>query len=105
MLAQAEHLHPWLGLDVRLEDLKETGASTFFAGYLADTELQKLEEDLKGLTAEILLLAEAPEGRAMVVFAHKSAAAQVKHILKTAEFIDVIFPKRTGFVREIIAES
>ncbi|NCD09416.1 MAG: V-type ATP synthase subunit I [Negativicutes bacterium] len=105
LLAQAEHLHPWLGLDVRLEDLKETGTSTFFAGYLPDTELDKLREELKDLTAEILLLAEAPEGRAMVVFAHKSAAAQVKHILKTTEFIDVIFPKRTGFVREIIAES
>ena len=105
LLAQAEHLQPWLELDVPLEELKDTDSSTLFAGYLPDTEKEKFAEELNELTAEVLALAEAPEGRAMIIFAHKSAAAGVRHILKSHEFIDMIFPKRTGLVREIIAAS
>ena len=105
MLAQAEHLQPWLSLDIPLEELQDTDTSTFFAGYLPDTEQEKFTEELKDLTAEVLTLDEAPEGRAMIVFAHKSAAAAVKHVLKSHEFIDVIYPKRNGLVREIIAAS
>ena len=96
LLAQAEHLQPWLELDVPLEELKDTDSSTLFAGYLPDTEKEKFAEELNELTAEVLALAEAPEGRAMIIFAHKSAAAGVRHILKSHEFIDMIFPKRTG---------
>lgn len=104
MLAQVESLRPWHDLDVPLEELSETASSAYFAGYLPEEEIEAVTEELKGLAAESVNLNQAPEGRAMVVFAHKSEAGEVKQVLKDHEFNAVIFPKRTGLAKEIIAD-
>lgn len=104
MLAQVENLRPWQDLDVPLEELTETSSSAYFAGYLPEEETEAVAEELKGLAAECVNLDPAPEGRAMVVFAHKSEALEVKQVLKDHEFTAVIFPKRTGLAKEIIAD-
>ena len=102
MLAQANGLAPWADLDVPLENLSETNSSAYFAGFLAEEEIAAVQEELKEMPAEMLLLGEGNEGRALVIFAHKTAAAEVKGLLKDHDFTPVIFPKRTGLPQEII---
>ena len=104
MLAQVENLRPWQNLDVPLEELADTASSSYFAGYLPEEETEAVAEELKDLAAESVNLDPAPEGRAMVVFAHKSEALEVKQVLKDHEFTAVIFPKRTGLAKDIIAD-
>lgn len=101
MLAQVEALAPWIDLDIPLEELASTQTSIYFAGYLPELEKDDFLSDVKGLLAETIVLKEAPEGRAIVVFAHRTAAAQVKHFLKEHDFTDVVFPKRTGLAADI----
>ncbi|MEG0797485.1 MAG: V-type ATP synthase subunit I [Acidaminococcaceae bacterium] len=101
MLAQVEQLQPWLGLDIPLEALAPTNTTTYFAGYLPESSREQFTADIKDLPAEIVLLDEAPEGRAMLVFVHQSAVGMVKHFLKAHEFTDIVFPKRTGLAGEI----
>lgn len=105
LLGQEEHLQPWRDLEIPLENLRETQSSAFFAGYLPEAALEEVSGELEGLPAEMEVFGESPEGRALIVFVHKSAGTKVKHLLKRHEFADVIFPKRTGLVREIIEES
>ena len=104
MLAQAEALKPWLKLDIPLEALGATVSSVYFAGYMPELTKDEFLADIKDLTAEVIVLDEAPEGRAIVVFAYKSDGAEVKHFLKAHDFADVVFPKRIGLAREIAAD-
>jgi len=104
MLAQVEALKPWLQLDIPLEALGATTSSVYFAGYMPELAKDAFVEDIKDLTAEVIVLDEALEGRAIVVFAYKNDGAEVKHFLKAHDFVDVVFPKRTGLAREIAAD-
>jgi len=104
MLAQAEALKPWLKLDIPLEALGATVSSVYFAGYMPELTKDEFLADIKDLIAEVIVLDEAPEGRAIVVFAYKSDGPEVKHFLKAHDFADVVFPKRIGLAREIAAD-
>jgi len=104
MLAQAEALKPWLKLDIPLEALGATVSSVYFAGYMPELTKDEFLADIKDLTAEVIVLDEAPEGRAIVVFAYKADGPEVKHFLKAHDFADVVFPKRIGLAREIAAD-
>ncbi len=104
MRAQAEALKPWLGLDIPLEKLTATTSTVYFAGYLPELAKDEFLEEIKDLIAEAIVLEEVPEGRAIVVFAHKSASADVKHFLKAHDFTDVVFPKRVGLAKEIATD-
>lgn len=104
MRAQSEALRPWLGLDIPLEKLGNTISTVYFAGYLPELAKDEFLEDIKDLIAEVILLEEVPEGRAIVVFAHNSAGAEVKHFLKAHDFTDVVFPKRVGLAKEIATD-
>ena len=104
MLAQVEALEPWLRLDIPLEALGPTASSVYFAGYMPELAKDEFLNDIKDLTAETIILDEAPEGRAIVVFAYKSDGAEVKHFLKAHDFVDVVFPKRIGLAREIASD-
>ncbi|MDD4721325.1 MAG: V-type ATP synthase subunit I [Acidaminococcaceae bacterium] len=104
MRAQAGALKPWLGLDIPLEKLAATTSTVYFAGYLPELAKDEFLEEIKELTAEAIILEEVPEGRAIVVFAHKSASADVKHFLKAHDFTDVVFPKRVGLAKEIATD-
>ncbi|MGL5206286.1 MAG: V-type ATP synthase subunit I [Acidaminococcaceae bacterium] len=104
MLAQAKGLEPWAALDVALENLSETDSSVYFAGFLATEEVEAVQDTLKEMPAELLVLGEGNEGRALVIFAHKTTAAEVKGLLKDHDFSPVIFPKRTGVPQEIISD-
>ena len=75
MLAQAKGLEPWADLDVALENLSETDSSAYFAGFLAAEEIEAVQEALKEMPAEMLILGDGNEGRALVIFAHKTIAA------------------------------
>ena len=96
MTSQVDALQPWTDLDIPLEQLAPTDASVYFAGYLPELEKEAFLEDIKELAAEPIVLKEAPEGRAMLIFCLKEDAAQLKHFLKAHDFTDVVFPKRTG---------
>ena len=104
MLAQAEALKPWLKLDIPLEALGATVSSVYFAGYMPELTKDEFLADIKDLIAEVIVLDEAPEGRAIVVFAYKADGPEVKHFLKAHDFADVVFPKRIGLAREIAAD-
>lgn len=99
--AQAETLVPWKNLDIALEKLGPTQHTTTFVGYVPSNDLDALLKDLEPLLAESLPLEEAPEGRALVVIAHKDAEAEVKHFLKEHDFNDAILPKREGLASEV----
>ena len=104
MTSQVEALQPWIDLDIPLEQLAPTDTSVYFAGYLPELEKEAFLEDIKELTAEPVVLKEAPEGRAMLIFCVKEDAARLKHFLKAHDFADVVFPKRTGLVSEIVVD-
>lgn len=104
MLAQVAALDAWMDMDIPLEELQPTENTTYFAGYMEDAQVETFKEEIATLNAEAITFKEAPEGRAMLVFAHKDAAAQVKHFLKAHDFLDVVFPKRTGLVKEIAVD-
>lgn len=104
MLAQVAALEPWSDLDIRLEELNSTENTVHFAGYMADAEVEVFKKEISDLPAELLLFREAPEGRALLIFSHKTAAAQIKHFLKSHDFLDMVFPKRTGLVSEIATD-
>ena len=104
MRAQADALKPWQGLDIPLEKLAPTTFTNYFAGYLPELEKDEFLEEISSLTAETIVLEEAPEGRAIVVFAHKIASAEVKHFLKAHDFTDVVFPKRVGLAKAIAVD-
>ena len=104
MTSQVEALQPWIDLDIPLEQLAPTDTSVYFAGYLPELEREAFLEDIKELTAEPVVLKEAPEGRAMLIFCVKEDAARLKHFLKAHDFADVVFPKRTGLVSEIVVD-
>ena len=104
MRAQASGLEPWADLDVALENLSETNASSYFAGFLAEEEVTGVQEALQEMPAELLILGEGNEGRALIVYTHKTAASEVKGLLKDHDFTPVIFPKRTGLPQEIIQD-
>lgn len=104
MTAQVEALQPWLDLDIPLEKLQPTTFSVYFAGYLPELEKDSFLEDIRELNAEPIVLKEAPEGRAMVIFVHKDQAAEMKHFLKEHDFTDSVFPKRTGLAKEIAVD-
>ena len=93
MTSQVEALQPWIDLDIPLEQLAPTDTSVYFAGYLPELEKEAFLEDIKELTAEPVVLKEAPEGRAMLIFCVKEDAARLKHFLKAHDFADVVFPK------------
>ncbi len=101
MLAQVEQLQPWMQLDIPLEKLVPTESAVFFSGYLDEDNETALMEDLQDLPVEIMKLGLSLEGRAMVVFAHKSKQYEVKHALKRHEFADMVFPKRNGLAEQI----
>ena len=104
MTSQVDALQPWTDLDIPLEQLAPTDASVYFAGYLPELEKEAFLEDIKELAAEPIVLKEAPEGRAMLIFCLKEDAARLKHFLKAHDFTDVVFPKRTGLVSEIAVD-
>ena len=104
MLGQAEALTPWLALDIPLEKLAPTESSVCYAGYLAEEELEGFKKDVKELLVEIIPLQVAQEGRAIVVFAHKDAAQEVKHFLKEHDFSDALFPQKMGLASEVAKE-
>ena len=77
MTSQVEALQPWIDLDIPLEQLAPTDTSVYFAGYLPELEKEAFLEDIKELTAEPVVLKEAPEGRAMLIFCVKEDAARL----------------------------
>ena len=104
MRVQVEKLEPWLSLDVPMEELKPTENTETFAGYIADGSLDKLKKDLEPLTCELVPMGNTAEGQAVVVMAYKDDAEQVKHFLKACDYVDFVFPKRTGTAKEVAAD-
>ncbi|MBQ0108180.1 MAG: V-type ATP synthase subunit I [Phascolarctobacterium sp.] len=104
MLSQVAALNAWMDMDIPLEDLKPTENTTYFAGYMENAQVAAFTDEVAPLNAEVISFAEAPEGRALLIFSHKDSAAQVKHFLKAHDFLDVVFPKRTGLVKEIAVD-
>jgi V/A-type H+-transporting ATPase subunit I len=100
--AQAETLAPWKDLDIPLEDLKDTAATSCFVGYVPLEEMEALNKKLTNLLVEINTLGDAPDGKAMVVIAYKSAAEKAKHFLKEHDFTEAILPKKNGLPQEAI---
>lgn len=103
MRAQATTLEPWKSLDIPLEELTATTHTVCFVGYVPSNALENLQKDLEPLLAEVITLEEAPEGRAVVVIAHKEAEAEAKHFLKEHDFSEAILPKQLGTAKDVAA--
>jgi V/A-type H+-transporting ATPase subunit I len=101
MRVQVSKLTPWLPLDIPIEELTSTANTEIFAGFIADGTLEKLRKDLENLTCELKVLGVDVEGQAILVIAYKDDAAQVKHFLKTVDFVDFVFPKRLGTAQTV----
>ena len=101
MRVQVEKLAPWLSLEIPIEELKATENTEIFAGYVAEDAAEELKSELAKHVCEVVPFGVAPEGQAMMVVAYKADAAEVKHLLKSFDFTDFVFPKRTGTAAQV----
>jgi len=101
MRVQIEKLQPWLKLTIPLETLVPTEYTEIFAGYVPEELYDKVVDELGKFICEVTPLESAPEGKAILIVAYKTDAAEIKHMLKANDFIEFVFPKRSGTAGEI----
>lgn len=93
---EMEQLTPWRGLDIPVEQLRDTLSTAQFSGTVDKRAAARLENDLAGLPARMDRISELNDSLAIWLVSHRSALDAVREALKAAGFASVQFPAPQG---------
>jgi V/A-type H+-transporting ATPase subunit I len=95
----------WKNLKTPLEELTDSSRTRCFVGLVPDKTIKNLKQQLNKTTAALQIVGNDKSLYASIVICLKENAAEVKKLLRSAEFAPVTFEKVTGTAEQIIKQQ